>query len=160
MNSRYLGRLGLALIGVYAFVIALSGLTTLVAVASVGLRFSSFAIAAVPMALIAVLSYMLVFHNDRVSAAILPDSDAAGEAGSSDLPRLLVVLVGTLVLIQSIPEALSTVLAYRAAAQFGASPRDGVVGRLVGSAVQVAIALYLIVRPQRLLDFARRPLLE
>ena len=156
MNSRFLGRLGLALIGVYALIVAISGLTTLVAVASVSPQLSSLAIAATPMALIAALSYVLVFQNDRVAAAILPDGDTAGEVGLSDLPRILVVLLGALVLIQSIPETLIALVGYVAAAQFGAAPRNGVAGRLLGYAIQVGIALFLIMRPQRLLDVARR----
>jgi hypothetical protein len=155
VNSRYLGRLGLALIGVYALLITVSSLTTLVTIASTGARFS-FAVAAVPMALVAVLSYVLVFHNDQVAAAILPDDDAAGAVDLSNLPQLLVVLLGVLILIQSIPETLNVAMAYFAATQLGGSARNGVSARFFGAAIQIAIALYLIARPQRLLDFAQR----
>jgi len=97
MNSRQLGRLGLALLGVYALIIFLSELTTLIAIASTRML-ASFAIAAIPIAVIAAVSYTLVFHNDRVAAAILPDADEAVEAGHSDLSRVLVVLLGAFVL--------------------------------------------------------------
>ena len=66
--------------------------------------------------------------------------------------------LGVLLLVQAIPGAISALLGFFAAGELPTMPsRAGPVRFFIGSAVQPAIALFLIMRPQRLLDYVRRP---
>jgi hypothetical protein len=157
VNSRQLAQVGLGLIGVWALLIALQGFMTLAVVAGASLGPMLLSIAA-PVALLLGLSYVLVFHNGQLVAAIAPDDAAAREHGAPDLPRILVVLLGVLLLVQAIPGATSALLGLFAASEFPTMPsRARPVRLFIGSGVQLAIALFLIMRPQRLLDYVRRP---
>ena len=160
MNSRQLAQVGLGLIGVWVLLNALNGFMMFAAVFGASRGPMLFAIA-VPVALMLGLSYVLVFHGSQLAAAIAPDVSAANQHGAPDLDRVLVVLLGVMLLVQAIPGTLSTVLGYLAAGEFQASPSRAVPARaFIGHGVQIAIALYLIVRPERLLEFVRRPLPE
>jgi hypothetical protein len=157
MNSRQLAQVGLGLIGVWALLIALQGFMTLAVVAGASLGPMLLSIA-VPVALLLALSYVLVFHNGQLVAAIAPDVRATSEHATPDLPRILVVLLGVLLLVQAIPGAISGLLAVLAAGEFPTMPsRAGPVRFFISSGLQLAIALFLIMRPERLLDFVRRP---
>jgi hypothetical protein len=91
-------------------------------------------------------------------AAIAPHDAAANEHGTPDLARILVALLGVLLLVQAIPGMISGLVAFFAAGEFPTMPsRAGPVRFFIGSGLQLAIALFLIMRPQRLLDYVRRP---
>jgi hypothetical protein len=157
MNSRQLAQVGLGLIGVWALLDALRGFVTIAAIAGGSFRPLLLSIA-VPVALLLGLSYVLVFHNAQLAATIAPDVRATSEHGTPDLARVLVALLGVLLLVQAIPGAISALLGFFAAGEFPERPsRVLPVRSFIGSGVQLAIALFLIMRPQRLLDYVRRP---
>lgn len=161
VNSRQLAQVGLGLIGVLALVYALNGLSTMaaMAVASQEPAFA-FVVAALPLAALAALSYVLVFHNVQIAAAIAPHTKATSESGTPDVGRILVVLLGVFLLVEAIPGALNAALTLRDLAEFGGSSRTAVTAHLLSVVIQIAIALYLIVRPERLLDYVQRPLAQ
>ena len=160
MNSRQLARLGLGLIGVWALLDALTLFTQIASnLESLGSEFLF--VAAVPVVLLLGLSYVLVFHSAGLAATIAPDAGAASEHGTPDLARILVALLGVLLLVQAIPRTLNLILAFFAAGEFPVAPNlVRPIGNFIGDAVQVAIAIYLIIRPDRLVDFVRRPRAE
>jgi hypothetical protein len=157
VNSRQLAQVGLGLIGVWALLDALNGFMTVAAFVR-GEGGPAMLSVAVPVLLLLGLSYVLVFHNSRLAATIAPEGDATVEHGTPDLARVLVALLGVMLLVQAIPRVLNAVLAYLAAGEYpDVSSRALPLRSFLGTAVQVAIALYLIVRPERLLDYLRRP---
>lgn len=158
MNSRQLARVGLGLIGVWALVDVLNGFMTFAAVVGSGEPPGPVLLyLGVPVALLLGLSYVLVFHNAQLAATIAPDADAASEHGTPDLARILVALLGVMLLVQAIPRTLNAILLFFAAGEFPvAPPLAGPIRNFIGVAVQVAIAIYLIIRPDRLVEFVRR----
>ena len=159
MNSRQLARLGLGLIGVWALLDALTLFTQIASnLESLGSEFLF--VAAVPVVLLLGLSYVLVFHSAGLAATIAPDADegAASDHGTPDLARILVALLGVMLLVQAIPRTLNLILAFFAAGEFPVAPNlVRPIGNFIGDAVQVAIAIYLIMRPDRLVEYLRRP---
>jgi hypothetical protein len=157
VNSRQLAQVGLGIIGVLALLDALNGFMTFAAIfgrQSTGAVLISIGL---PVALLLGLSYVLVFHNAQLAAAIAPDAGAAID-GSPDLARILIVLLGVFLLVQAIPGTLNGVLAYLAAGEFpNMTDRAGPLRGFIGHVVQIAIAIWLIRRPERLLDYVRRP---
>ena len=158
MNSRQLAQVGLGLIGVWAILDALWVFSWIASMGDAGPRGAGLLVVAVPLALLLGLSYVLVFHNAQLAATIAPDAGAASEHGTPDLARILVALLGVLLLVQAIPRTLNAVLAFFAAGEFPVRPNlSGPIGSFIGDAIQVAIALYLIMRPDRLVEYVRRP---
>jgi hypothetical protein len=157
VNSRQLARVGLGLIGVLALVDALNGFMTFAAIfgrESTGAVLISIGL---PVLLLLGLSYVLVFHNAQLAAAISPDAGATID-GSPDLARVLIVLLGVFLLVQAIPGTLNTLLAYLAAGEFPqVGNRAAPMRSFIGHVVQIAIALWLIMRPERILDYVLRP---
>ena len=158
MNSRQLAQVGLGIIGVLALLDALNGFMTFAAVfgqESTGAVLISIGL---PVALLLGLSYLLVFHNSQLAAAISPDAGASSDRGSPDLARTLVVLLGVFLLVEAIPGTLNAVLAYLAAGEYpNMTDRAGPLRGFIGHVVQIVIAIYLITRPERLLHYVRRP---
>ena len=157
VNSRQLAQVGLGLIGVWALLYALNGLMTLSAVLGQGESPGPVLLSiGVPVALMLGLSYVLVFHNSVLASAIAPDAGATIDVGASDLGRILVVLLGVMLLVEAIPGTLNDVLAYVAAGEYpNMTDRSGPLRGFIGHAAQIAIALVLVRRPGRLLDYAR-----
>ena len=113
---------------------------------------------AVPVALLLAVGYILVFHNAQVATAIFPEFGAASEHGSADLARILVCLAGVVLLGEAIPGLSSAVFSYFAVRDFqSASSRAMQVRGFIGSGVQLAFAVYLITRPERILAYLRGP---
>lgn len=158
MNSRQLAQVGLGIIGVLALLDALNGFMTFAAVFGQESTRAVLISIGLPVLLLLGLSYLLVFHNAQLAAAICPDSDATIERGSTDdLARTLIVLLGVFLLVQAIPGTLNGVLAYLAAGEFpNMTDRAGPLRGFIGHVVQIVIAIYLIRRPERLLDYVRR----
>ena len=156
MNSRQLAQVGLGLIGVWALLDALNGFMTFAAIfgqESTGAVLISIGL---PVALLLGLSYLLVFHNSQLATAISPDAGATID-GSPDLARTLVVLLGVMLVVEAIPGTLNAVLAYLAAGEYpNMTDRAGPLRGFIGHVVQIVIAIYLIRRPERLLDYVRR----
>lgn len=159
MTSRQLAQVGLGLIGVWTLLdvlVAFTGLGYLAADGSIG----SFAIMEIlPFALMLGLSYILVFHNAKLAAAIAPDVDAAPEPGSTDLARILVALLGVMLFARAVPGPISEVAGFLAAGEYpSVSSAPFPLRAFIGSSVQIAIAVYLVARPDRLLSYVRRPM--
>jgi hypothetical protein len=154
VNGRQLAQVGLGLIGVWALLDALNGFMTFAAIfgrESTGAVLISIGL---PVALLLGLSYLLVFHNSQLAAVISPDAGATIE-GSPELARILIVLLGVSLLVAAIPGTLNAVLAYLAAGEFPEMPnRTAPLRGAIGHVVQIAIAIWLIRRPERLLDYA------
>jgi hypothetical protein len=161
VKTRQLAELGLGLLGVWALLYALM---IFMSVASMALFQGGGAVGSVllaegvPTALLLGISYLLIFHNALVATAIFPDFETTSEKGSPDLDRILVAVVGVLLLGQAIPGSISALFNFFAMRGFpGESLRAQLIPRFLASGAQVAFALYLIVRPERLLAFLRRP---
>jgi hypothetical protein len=167
MKNRQLAELGLGLLGVVALLQALSGIVNIAATVGVfgGNMDSSgrllFAIA-VPVALLLGVGYILVFHNAQVATALFPDFAATTEEATPELARILVALTGVLLLGVAIPGAIAALYNFLfvpdlAPNQRFTSARVPRLRGLIEYGVQVWFALYLIMRPERLLEFLRRP---
>ena len=161
MKTRQLAELGLGLLGVWALLYALM---IFMSVASMALFQGGGAVGSVllaegvPTALLLGISYLLTFHNAQVATAIFPDLGTTSEEGSPDLARMLVAVVGVLLLGQAIPGTISSFFNFFAIREFpGESLRAQLIPRFFASGVQAAFALYLIVRPEKLLAYLRRP---
>lgn len=158
MNSRQLAHVGLGLIGVWALVDALIVFLGIASTGDGGPRGSDVLVVAVPLALLVGLSYVLVFANTQLAAAIAPDYRETSSRGAPDLAPILVALLGVLLLVQAIPITLNAILAFFAAGEFPAMPsRAPEVRKFIGLGAQDAVALYLIMRPGRLVEYVRRP---
>lgn len=161
MNSRQMAQVGLGLIGIW---LVADALLLFVSFASAGGEsegsFLVFVFVGVPFALILGFSYLLVFHNAALARAIAPHADAAVEPGSTDLAKVLFALLGVLLLSESIPSLLNHIVsvAFSAAQQYSnPGERAGLTGSLLATAAKAAIGWYLIARPERLLEYVRRP---
>lgn len=161
MNNRQLAQVGLGLIGVWALLDALSIFSTIAFAGAAGPHGSDLLVVAIPLALLLGLSYVLVFRGAQLAATIAPvapDAGAAREHGAVDISRTLVVLLGVMLFVQAAPLMVNAVLAFFAAGEFpDASSRAGPFRGFIGLGVQVAIALFLIMRPERLLAYVHRP---
>ena len=156
----FLAALGLGLLGLYALVEALVGAmnvaATLVLSQNVmilrGVLLSEF----VPAALLLAIGYVLVFHNTAVAAAMFPGMDVSSEPDAGSLPRVLVGLTGMLLLGMAIPGLIRAAFAYSMGRNFQSATSLALQLRgLIGSAVQGALAVYLILRPDRVLALWR-----
>jgi hypothetical protein len=157
VNNRQLAQIGLGLLGVWSL---LSAVATFIQIGVVvGVSAARLGIAEViPVALLLGISYLLVFHNAQVAAAIFPDVEAnAGGAPTWDISRTLVALTGVLLLVDAAPGVLNTILNYFTAGAIDPALRGQLAGRLIGLLVPIAAGIYLIARPDRLLDYLQRP---
>jgi hypothetical protein len=161
VNSRQFAQVGLGLIGVWALVSALTLFSRIVSIGDAGPRGRDILVVAVPLALLVGFSYLLVFRSTLLAATIAPDVAVTNERGTQDLARVLVALVGVFLLAQALPITLNVVLAFFAAGEFPEAPsRAPQIRSFIGVCVQDAVALYLIMRPGRLVEYVRRPLPE
>jgi hypothetical protein len=158
MNSRQLAQVGLGLIGVWALLDALRVFSGIASMGDEGPRGAGLLVVGVTLALFLGLSYVLVFRSAQLAATIAPDVGATNEHGPQDLARILIALLGVLLLAQAAPLTINAVLGFLAAGEYpDAWYRPGPLRSFIDSCVQLAIALFLIMRPQRLLEFVRRP---
>jgi hypothetical protein len=159
VNSRQLAQVGLGLIGVWALVDALSIFLRIVSIGAAGPRGRDILVVAVPLALLLGFSYLLVFRSAQLAATIAPDVAVMNEHGAQDLAPILVALLGVFLLAQAIPATLNVVLAFFAAGEFPEAPsRAPQIRSFIGIGVQDVVALYLIMRPGRLVEYVRRPI--
>jgi hypothetical protein len=159
MNNRQLAQVGLGLLGVWALLNAVSAFIQIAAL--VGVSFPRLAVAeVVPVGLMLGLSYILIFHNAKVASAILPDVGGASEHVPSDLARTLIALTGVLLLAEALPTVINTMLNYATVGATDAMLRPQLVRRFIGSLAPLGVGIYLIARPQRLLDYVQRPTAE
>jgi hypothetical protein len=141
------------LVGVIALIDATESLTTLGAIAaSSGGQPLFVIVAAVPMALLGALAYVLIVRGERLAQVLAPDTDSTATApGARELAPVLVALLGVYILVAALPGSLAAIISYRAVAGFSTSTAAGAKGRLLGYALQIAVALFLALRPERVL---------
>jgi hypothetical protein len=151
MNGRAVSQVGLGLFGVWVLVQALfasirvlgslqtfpSGPRPAIAVAMV-----------IPVVLLFVLSYVLVLHNATVAQRLFPNLGDSAEPGTPDLPRILVGLLGVFLFCTAIPPVLQMIPRQ----MFNTETLILERGALAGYAVQVALAIFLVLRPARILE--------
>lgn len=157
MNIRQLAQVGLGLLGVWALLSAVATFIQIAAIVSTSV--ARLAIAEVlPVALLLSVSYLLIFHNTKVAAAIFPDVEGAADGASaqSDLALTLVALTGVFLLVQATPGALNAVLNIFTVGDIDPNLRGGLLRRFIGALIPIGAGIYLIVRPGRLLDFLQR----
>ena len=159
MNIRQLAQVGLGLLGVWAL---LTAVETFIQIAGiVGVSRAPLALAEViPVGLMLGLSYLLIFHNAKVATAIFPDVEVATGHAPPDFSRTLIALAGVLVLVQAAPITVNAILNYFSVGQTDPTLRGRLIERFVGSLVPIGAGIYLIARPERLLDYLQRPLPE
>ena len=152
MTNRQLAQVGLGLIGVWALLDALRVFSGIVSMGDAGPRGSAILVVAVPLLLLLGLSYVLVFRSSSLAAAIAPDGHATSAHSAADIPRTLVVLLGVMLLAQAVPRLINIALAFLAAGEFPeGAPNSGLLRDFIASCVPFAIALFLTLRPERLL---------
>jgi hypothetical protein len=158
VNSRQVAQVGIGLLGVWALLLAVSGFMNALLLGSVS-GAPSFLTVGLPLLLMLALSYMLVFHSGQLASIIAPDVDAMTEQISTDVARTLVALVGVMLFVQTIPATVSTLLTlfvFRTDIRASSSSGGMLARRVIDSGIETALALYLIMRPDRLLDYLRR----
>ena len=159
MNHRQLAQIGLGLLGVWSLLTAVATFIQIGAIVGAsGARLG--AAEAIPVALLLGISYLLVFHNAQVAAAIFPNVEATPDDATYSISRTLVALTGVLLVVQAAPGVLNAVLAYFTVGAVNPTARGQLVARLVGLVVPLGAGIYLITRPERLLDYLERPLPE
>lgn len=164
MKDRQLAQTALGFLGVWALLDAVNGFTAVAEALAPGAGASLASVALVvglPSLLLLGLSYILVFHNAKLAVVIAPDAEAALGRGTPNLARLLVALLGSMLLLQTLPRVVNLILNLFVAAGDPDIIQGGALRRaLISTGVEVACALYLIVRPERFLAFLDRPRAE
>ena len=157
MNNRQLSQVGLGLLGVWALLSAVSAFIQIAAI--VGTSTARLAAAEViPVGLMLALSYLLIFHNAKVATAIFPDVEGAVDHAPPDISRTLVALTGVMLLVQVMPALVNSVLVLISLGRFDPMLRAQVFRRLIGTLIPIGAGVYLIMRPDRLLEYLQRPL--
>ena len=164
MNGRQFAQLGLGLLGVSALLSAINMFAVVaeaLAPGSGGPPGAVLLVIGVPVLLMLGLSYVLVFHNASLAKVIAPAVDAVGARAGADLPRLLVALLGTMMVLQTLPRFINLVMnIFAAVGDPDAMPGGALRRALIASGMELACAIYLIVRPERFLAFLDRPRAE
>ncbi len=155
MNDQAIGRLGIGLLGVWAFIEALLVFPRVATAAPFQYAahgaWAAFIAMAVPFILLLVLSYVLVFHAGAVARRVLPPGDGEPAGATPELSRVIVGLAGVLILLQSLP-GLIQAWAVRPGFEVAASLRYRV---WVAALAEAAVGIFMIVRPAILLDLWR-----
>lgn len=161
MNVRQLAQVGIGLIGVWALVGAVETFAAVVFVARSG--GPAMLAASASTVLLFGLSYLLVFRSAGIAAVIAPDVDAdvdadsASASASPELERTLIRVAAVLLLGLGVPGIVTGLLTFATTRGLTDAGASGIaLRRFAGSAAQVAFALYLIARPERLLELAKR----
>jgi hypothetical protein len=164
VKVRLLAQTALGFLGVLALVDAVNGFMVVAEALGPGAGDSPGGIALVvglPVLLLLGLSYILVFHNARLASALAPDAEATIGRGTPNLARLLVALLGSMLLLQTLPRVINLILNLFVAAGDPDIIQGGALRRaLISTGVEVACALYLVMRPERFLAFLDRPRAE
>jgi hypothetical protein len=164
VTGRQLAQIALGIFGVWALLDAVnvfSALGDAFAVSGGQPLGAAVVVIVLPLLLLLGLSYVLVFHNAQLAKAIAPSVDDAIGAGSPDFARLLVALLGAMIILQTLPSAVNLLLnAVVAAADPNSQEKGPLLRRIVGIAVELGCALYLVMRPERFLAFLNRPRAE
>ena len=111
----------------------------------------------VPVGMLLGISYFLLFHNAKVATAIFPDVDATPDAAPRDFSRTLVALTGVMLVVEWTPSAINTILSYLTVGGVDPSFHGRLVRPFIGAVLPIAAGIYLIMRPDRLIEFLNRP---
>lgn len=157
MNYRQLAQVGLGLLGVWALLDAAALFVQIAGV--VGGSLAPLVLAEIiPVVLLLGFSYLLIFHNAKVAAAIFPEAAGASDPAPSDLARVLVALTGVLLLVRAAPLAINGILTLLSLSDAEPTARGDVVGRTVATLIPIGVGIYLLARPSRFLEFLDRPM--
>lgn len=159
VNGRQLAQIALGSLGVWALLEAVAIIASFFeTVAASGGVSGAALIVGVPTLILLGLSYVLVFHNAQLARALAPDDAAAVGLGTPDIARLLVALLGAMTVLQVLPRCVNLVLnIFAAAGDPDAVHGGGLYRALIGTGIELACALYLVMRPERFLAFLNRP---
>jgi hypothetical protein len=157
MNPRTLSQLGLGLLGIWALIEALALFPQVAPLASMvtntgGAQALVFGII-LPVALLFGLSYLLVFHSEVVSRRVFREFDPSPSDPSVLQARVAVGLLGVLILALAIPHLVASLILFADERMAASVP----LREVISYAVQTALALFLIVRPEALLGFWSTP---
>jgi hypothetical protein len=141
MNAQGIGQLGIGLLGVWAFIVALGYFRY----ASFGVfsfeqpgGYTAFFLAWVlPFVVLLVLSYLLVVHAAAIARRLLLPLEQEPAGPPADVSRVVVGLVGVFVFLGSLPGLL---------ASFGL-PANGRTLTLVADLVRAGVGLLMVLRP-------------
>lgn len=159
MNNRQLAQVGLGLLGVWSLLTAATAFIQIGAMVAVGGARLGVA-EVIPVALMLGISYLLLFHNPKVALAIFPDVETTPDRATFDISRTLIALTGVMLLVGATPGLINTGLNYFTAGAIGPTVRGQLFARIVGLVVPIGAGLYLITRPERLLDYLDRPVAQ
>jgi hypothetical protein len=160
VNARQLAQIALGVLGVWALLNVINAVITFFEQMETvgGASGTTALVVGVPLLLMLALSYVLVFHNARLAAAIMPDAAAAAVGGTHDVARVLVAVMGTMMVLQALPTAVNLVLnIFAAVGDPDAMPGGALRRHLIGMGLDLACALYLVFRPERFVAFLNRP---
>ena len=159
MKYRQLAQVGLGLLGIWALLTASAIFIQIIGIA--GHALAPLALEVIPVGIMLGVSYLLIFHNAKVAAAIFPDIEAAAVHAPTDLARTLIALTGVFLLVEATPGVVNTILTFLFAGEIDdPRVRGQLIRRFIGSLVPIAAGIYLIARPGRLLEYLQRPLPE
>lgn len=160
MNGRQLAQIALGFLGVWALMNAVTlfgGFFESFAVQGGPVPGVAMLVVGVPTLIFLGLSYVLVFHSAQLARVLAPDTDAVVR-GTPDIARLLVALLGASFALVLVPRCVNLILNVFVAAGDPDGMRGGALVRaLIGTGIELACALYLVMRPERFLDFLNRP---
>ena len=164
MNCRTLSRVGLGLLGVWALLQATLGFlsiaSVLVTTEKPGEVRSMLLAMGLPIAALLGLSYVLMFHNGAVANVLFPDLPTSAEPDAAGRPRLLVGLLGVFLLGIAIPDLVRVVVSFvlvPAAQMFPGAWRRFQIRELIAPCIQTGLAVFLILRPNRVLTLWHLP---
>ncbi len=151
MNGQAIGRLGVGLLGVWAFIEALLVFPRVATAApfqyAVHGAWAAFIAMLLPFVLLLALSYVLVFHADAVARRVLAPLELEPAAAPPELGPVAVGLVGLFFVLMSLPGILQAMMV-REGSQIAAGLRL----RLgAASLAQAAVGLFMMLRPAILL---------
>jgi len=156
MTARTTAQLGFGLLGLWAAIQAVAMFPGLAVMASAITATSGFVPVVfaiiLPVAFLMVMSYLLLFHNARLTAQLFPGVEEESKAETADVPRVLVGLAGVLLLGLVVPHIVRVIPGLGGPAAVTASVERVQTRELISAALQLALALYLIFRPGKFLE--------
>jgi hypothetical protein len=158
MHPRQAAQIALGITGIWALIYALSGFAGIAAFVmfqgSAGLGTAMLQVA--PSAVLLVLGYALVFHNAQAASVIFPVFGPASNDPLPDMSRLLVALTGVLIFGSSLAGLVGGLMSLLATAALPRGiARPSQIQTFTGRVVEAGFGLFLIMRPQWLLDYLR-----
>jgi len=157
MNAQGLGRLGVGLLGLWAFIQALLVFPRVATAVPFQYAehgaYAALVAMALPFVLLLALSFLLVFRAAAVASRLLAPPDNEPTSPAPDLSCVLVGLVGLFILLNSLPGLLQA-WTIRTGFEVAVSLRLRV---WVASLAQAGVGLFMVLRPAVLVDLWQSP---